>query len=215
MNPPAAPAGGGFANAQATWNERYAAAAGPLFGAGPNTWLAERAGLIPPGGPVLCVADGDGRNSVWLAQRGHRVAGFDVADVAVAQAHARAAAAGVAVEFAVAGVEDYAWPVGSCSAVVAVFVQFAPPPLRAWMFQRMADALAPGGVLLLLGYSPKQLQYRTGGPPREDHLYTPALLREAFASLRIDELSEFEADLAEGRQHLGRSALVGLVGVRS
>ena len=79
------------------------------------------------------------------------------------------------------------------------------------MFERIVRSLVPGGLLLLQGYTPKQLEYRTGGPPHEENLYTAAMLREAFAGLEIMELREYEAELAEGSQHRGRSALVDLV----
>ena len=68
-----------------------------------------------------------------------------------------------------------------------------------------------GGILVLQGYTPKQLEYRTGGPPIASHMYTPELLRESFAGMEILELREYEAELAEGNGHKGRSALVGLV----
>jgi hypothetical protein len=72
-------------------------------------------------------------------------------------------------------------------------------------------ALAPGGLLVLHGYSTRQLQYRSGGPQRADHLYTEAMLREQFAALDILELVSYEAELREGTQHTGMAALIGLV----
>ena len=78
----------------------------------------------------------------------------------------------------------------------------------------MVASLKPGGTLVLQGYTPKQLEYGTGGPPHASHLYTSQLLREAFAGLHIVELREYEADMAEGNRHRGRSALIGLVAQR-
>jgi SAM-dependent methyltransferase len=201
-----------FSRPAATWNERFAAP-GYLFGTAPNAWLQERASAWPAGRQVLCVADGEGRNSVWLAAQGHRVSAFDIAEVGVAKARALAAEQGVQVDFSVSDCDGYAWPVAACDAVVAIFVQFADPAMRSRLFEHMARSLRPGGQLLLLGYTPQQLVYKTGGPGVLSHLYTAEMLREAFGSpgLRIDELQEFEADLAEGPGHHGRSALVGLV----
>jgi len=96
--------------------------------------------------------------------------------------------------------------------VVAIFVQFADPAMRKRMFDRIICTLKPGGYLLLLGYTPKQLEYRTGGPSVASHLYTPELLRDALSALDIKELQEFEADIQEGKGHSGQSALIGLVG---
>jgi hypothetical protein len=79
------------------------------------------------------------------------------------------------------------------------------------MFERMTRALKRGGVLLLEGYTPKQLEYRTGGPSRLENLYTADMLRAAFADLEILELREYEAELGEGAAHAGRSAVIDLV----
>ncbi len=201
-----------FGRPAATWNERFAAP-GYLFGTAPNVWLRERASAWPAGRRVLCVADGEGRNSVWLAAQGHQVSAFDIAEVGVAKARTLAAEQGVAVDFSVSDCDGYAWPVAACDTVVAIFVQFADPAMRSRMFERMVQCLRPGGQLLLLGYTPQQLVYKTGGPGVLSHLYTAEMLREVFGGngLRIDELQEFEDVLAEGPGHDGRSALVGLV----
>jgi hypothetical protein len=98
--------------------------------------------------------------------------------------------------------------------VAAIFVQFADPALRERLFARIVRSLKRGGTLVLQGYTPKQLDYRTGGPPLASHLYTEALLREAFTDLDIVALREYEAELAEGSGHRGRSALIGLVARR-
>jgi SAM-dependent methyltransferase len=199
-----------FTDAAETWNRRFGAD-GFLFGTEPNAWLRAHAAALPAGGRVLCVADGEGRNSVWLARQGWQVDAFDIAEVGVRKAQTLAREAGVAVNFEVADVDGWAWPPAAYDGVAAIFVQFADPALRTRLFTRMIDALKPGGVLLLLGYTPKQLEYRTGGPGQLSHLYTEALLREAFAALEIVTLREDEAELAEGAGHHGRSALIGLV----
>lgn len=199
-----------FDDARAKWNARFAGA-DFAFGTEPNTWLREHAGALPPGGRVLCVADGEGRNSVFLARQGHAVDAFDLSDVGVAKARRFAAAQGVQVDYAVADGDALAWPEAVYDGVVAIFVQFAAPPERARLFANMVRCLRPGGVLMLLGYTPKQLVYRTGGPGIDSHLYTEALLREAFAGMQIERLDEFDAELAEGSSHTGLSALIGLV----
>ena len=167
--------------------------------------------MLPPGGSALCVADGEGRNSVWLAAQGLEVTAFDFSPVAVEKARRLAAARGVQVRYEVAGVYDWAWPQAAYDVVAAIFVQFADPPMREFMFGRMAGALKPGGLLLVEGYTPKQLEYRTGGPSRLENLYTEAMLREAFKDMQILELAEYEAQLGEGAGHAGRSAVVDLV----
>ncbi len=199
-----------FTDPAFTWNERFATA-DYIFGEEPNAYLQASIAHLPRGGRVLCVADGEGRNSVWLARRGFEVDAFDIAERGIAKARAFAARHGVAVHFEVAAADDWRWPAGDYDAVAAIFVQFADPAMRARLFERIVRALRPGGVLVLQGYTPKQLDYRTGGPPVVSHLYTQALLREAFAGLEIVELRDYEADLAEGSAHCGRSALIGMV----
>lgn len=208
-----APTPTGFPDAAATWNRRFEAE-GFLFGTEPNGWLREHAGVWSPGSRVLCVADGEGRNSVWLARQGLQVQAFDISPVGVAKARALAARAGVQVDYEVADCDSWAWPEATFDGVAAIFVQFADPALRTRLFRRMAAALEPGGTLVLQGYTPRQLDYRTGGPPQVEHLYTEDLLRGAFAALDIVELRSWEADLAEGSGHRGRSALIGLVARR-
>ena len=202
-----------FSSPANTWNQRFAAP-GFLFGTEPNGWLREHAHVWSPGEQVLCVADGEGRNSVWLAEQGLKVDAFDIAATGVAKARELAAQRGVTVNFAVADCDAYAWPDAALDGVAAIFVQFADPDLRARLFANMVRSLKPGGWLVLQGYTPRQLDYRTGGPPLVSHLYTESLLREAFSELDIDTLREYEAELAEGSAHHGRSALIGMVARR-
>ncbi len=203
----------GFSDPAGTWNQRFAAD-GYLFGTEPNAWLREHAGVWSPGQRVLCVADGEGRNSVWLARRGLQVEAFDIAETGVAKARRLAAEQGASVDYQVADCDGFAWRDAAYDGVAAIFIQFAEPVLRARLFANLQRCLKPGGTLLLQGYTPQQLAYRTGGPPLASHLYTPELLREAFAALDIVELRDYEAELAEGSGHCGRSALIGMVARR-
>ncbi len=203
----------GFADPAGTWNKRFAAD-GYLFGTEPNVWLREHADVWSAGQRVLCVADGEGRNSVWLARRGLQVDAFDIAETGVAKARRLADEQRASVNFQVADCDAFAWPEAAYDGVAAIFIQFADPALRQRLFAHIQRCLRPGGTLLLQGYTPKQLEYRTGGPPLASHLYTPALLREAFAAMDIVVLLEYEADVAEGSGHCGRSALIGLVARR-
>ena len=192
------------------WNGRFAAPE-YIFGTGPNAFLASNAHRLRPGSRALSVADGEGRNSVWLAEQGLQVRAFDVSPVGVEKARRLAAQRGVRVSYEVASVYDWAWPQSAFDVVAAVFVQFADPAMREFLFERMVRALAPGGLLLLIGYTPKQREYDTGGPKRVENLYTEPMLRRAFAALEIVQLREYDAELAEGSQHRGPSALIDLV----
>lgn len=198
------------ADAVARWNDRYQ---GPdyVFGTEPNAYLRKHAGLWPAGQRVLCVADGEGRNSVWLARQGLQVDAFDISDVGVRKARALARDAGVSVHFAIGDCDQYVWPTGIYDGVVAIFVQFADPPMRQRLFANMVKCLKPGGILILQGYTPRQLEYKTGGPSQESNLYTEDMLRAAFSDMEVIELLDYEDALTEGAHHRGRSALIGLV----
>jgi 2-polyprenyl-3-methyl-5-hydroxy-6-metoxy-1,4-benzoquinol methylase len=202
--------GNGFANPRETWDARFDSDE-YIFGTAPNVFLASQRARLAPGQRALAVADGEGRNSVWLAQQGLAVTAFDISPRGVAKARALAARAGVTVDYHVAGVEDWDWTPARFDVVAAIFVQFATPALREKLFAGMLRTLAPGGLLLLQGYTPRQLEYRTGGPPCAEHLYTPQLLRAAFAAHEIVELHEHDDTLAEGSHHVGMSALIDCV----
>lgn len=199
-----------FEDPAGTWNRRFSES-GYLFGTEPNAWLREHAGLWQAGDRVLCVADGEGRNSVYLADRGLIVDAFDISEVGIRKARDFARGTGVKVNFAVADIAQLQWPVNLYDGVAAIFIQFADPALRARIFHGMQRCLKPGGTLVLQGYTPRQLEYRTGGPPFGSHMYTPELLREAFAGMEVLALKEYEAELAEGTGHMGHSALIGFV----
>lgn len=196
------------------WNERFSVP-DYVFGTAPNAFLAANAGRLKRGQRALCVADGEGRNSVWLAEQGLEVTAFDFSPVAVEKARQLAARRGVEVRYELASVYDWRWPAAAFDLVAAIFVQFADPPMRSFMFQRMARALKPGGLLLIEGYTPKQLQYGTGGPKQLDQLYTESLLRDSFAGFEVLALREYEAELDEGSRHRGMSAVIDLVARKS
>lgn len=195
------------------WNERFSRA-DFVFGTDPNHWLRDHAGAVKPGGRILCVADGEGRNSVWLARQGFAVDAFDPSDVGLAKARGLAAEANVTVNYALADCDGYAWPAAAYDGIAAIFIQFADPDMRARLFARMIESLVPGGVVILQGYTPRQLDYKTGGPSTLSHLYTEPMLRSAFRDLDIVELREYDTDLSEGAGHHGRSALIGMVARR-
>jgi len=195
------------------WEARYATDS-YFFGTEPNAFLVGCAPLLPAGARILCVADGEGRNSVWLAQQGFAVDAFDGSTRGVEKARALAAAAGVDVRYEQADVDAFAWPVAAYDAVAAIFVQFAPPDMRRRLYAGCARTLRPGGLLLLQGYRVEQLAYGTGGPRAPEHLYTEGQLRAELGAFRLRVLRAHDSELHEGEGHDGMSALVDVVGER-
>lgn len=191
------------------WDSRFATG-DYLFGRAPAGFVTAQAGRIPPGARVLSVADGEGRNAVHLARLGHRVTAFDLSPNAIAKARRLAEEAGVTVEFRVSTMEDWDWN-REVDALLAVFIQFLPPAARDEAFARFARAIRPGGLLLLHGYAPRQVDYGTGGPKARENMYTEAMLARAFAGWEILHSADYDAVLDEGTAHSGRSGLVDFV----
>lgn len=199
--------------AQARWNARFAEP-GYLFGKAPNRFLAAQAHRLHAGQRALAIADGEGRNGVWLAQQGFDVTAVDFSAVALAKARALAEAAGVSLAAIEADIGTWTWPEAAFDVVAAIFIQFAGPDLRAAIFRGIHATLRPGGLVILQGYRPEQLAYGTGGPPHAENMYTAASLRSAFADMDILHLAEHDSPLAEGAGHAGMSALVDMVARR-
>lgn len=191
------------------WNDRYAGD-DYLFGTEPADFLHRAAPFLRSGGTVLAIADGEGRNSVWLAAQGLRVTAFDPAPNAVAKARRLAASRGVAVEFHETDLDGWDWS-RSFDMIAGIFIQFVGPDERARLFARIAAAVRPGGLVLLHGYAPRQVGYGTGGPPYPENMYTETLLQEAFAGWEVLRSADFDAEVDEGRGHSGLSALVDFI----
>nr|WP_306045101.1 class I SAM-dependent methyltransferase [Nioella sp. MMSF_3534] len=192
------------------WEDRYRTSGEYLFGIAPAGFLTDNPGWIKPGQRALCVADGEGRNSVHLAERGLEVSAFDMAPTAVERGRALAAAKGVVVDYHVSDWAGWDWS-RTYDLVVAIFIQFADPAARVGQFADLRRAVAQGGVLMLHGYTPEQVDHGTGGPGNRAHMYTSDLLREAFGDWQVERLAAYERDVQEGRGHSGRSALIDLI----
>ena len=200
-----------FSNPHATWNDRYAGA-DYLFGEAPNAFLAKAgARFLAAGQSALCVADGEGRNSVWLAERGLTVTAFDFSENGVAKARELARKRGVTVDHHVSELASWRFEASQFDALVAIFIQFMGPVERAQAFARMQAAVRPGGVFVLEGYRPEQLAFKTGGPGAIENLYTEEWVRSVFAGWELLELSAYDAELSEGTRHIGMSAVIDCV----
>ena len=194
------------------WDAKYADDAF-FSGTAPNAWLASQRHHLHPGMRALSVADGEGRNGVWLAEQGLRVTAVDASAKAIAKAEALAAARGVALDHVQADLRHWDWPVATFDVAVAIFAHFSSDD-RSAIHGKMLQSLVSGGLVLLEAYSPYQRLYQTGGPPDLDMLYTAFRLQQDFAGAELLELAEVETELAEGRGHRGKSAVVRLVARR-
>jgi cyclopropane fatty-acyl-phospholipid synthase-like methyltransferase len=193
------------------WQTRFAAP-GYLFGTAPNTFLKMHARLLRNGRSALAVADGEGRNGVFMAEQGLDVLSVDFSQLAQDKARELARQRGVTLRFELADMIDWRWPPDAFDVVAAIFIQFVDPTGRDRMFAGIRRTLKPGGLLLMQGYRPKQLEYRTGGPPHVENLYTRAMLEEEFGNFASLDIREHDSVIEEGSGHVGLSALIDLVG---
>ncbi|MFC3615876.1 SAM-dependent methyltransferase [Lutimaribacter marinistellae] len=193
------------------WEERYRSSAGYLFGKEPALFLRDHENLLEPGLSALSVADGEGRNSVFMAQKGLEVTAIEFAPSAVDRARALATEAGVDVDFRQEDILTREWEQNAFDLVVGIFIQFVGPKDREIQFAGMKQATRPGGLVLLHGYRPEQLDYGTGGPPYAENMYTEGLLRDAFSTWEVLTCRGYDREVQEGRGHSGMSALIDLV----
>jgi len=193
------------------WERRYAEPA-YAYGTEPNGFLVEIADRLPPG-PVLCLAEGEGRNAVWLAGRGHEVTAVDASTVGIAKAEALARARGVNITTVATDLAVYTIEPGFWAGIVAIFAHL-PPALRRAVHRAAAAGLAPGGVFVLEAFTPAQIAYGTGGPSQPELLYQLADLRDDLAGLEIVIGRELEREILEGVYHTGRSAVVQVLARR-
>ena len=198
------------------WNNRYRDVGEQyLFGTEPNRFLAHRVNRLLNGQTALSVADGEGRNSVWLAEQGLDVTAIEISGIAIEKARRLAAGRNVSIRFIQDNMLEADWPPTELSDafdwVVGIFIQFVGMEGREKQFAAMKQLTRSGGRVLLHGYTPKQLEFRTGGPSAIENLYTEEILRTAFADWEIEELTEYEDELTEGVGHQGRSAVIGIV----
>lgn len=190
------------------WDDRYSASA-YAYGTEPNDFLRSVADRLPSG-PVLCLAEGQGRNAVYLASLGHDVLAVDQSPVGLQRAHDLAASRGVSITTEVADLSNFVIEPEAWSGIVAIFAHL-PPMLRARVLAGVVRGLTPGGAFVLEAYAPKQLLYDTGGPKDASMLMSLDVLRTELAGLRIEHGVETEREVQEGIYHRGRSAVVQIL----
>jgi SAM-dependent methyltransferase len=200
-------------NEYARWEARFATP-DYAFGKEPNYFLQSCRKLLPRHGRALAIADGEGRNGVWLAEQGLAVVSLDFSPTAQNKARALAAERGMNVTFVQADVHAWDYPEAAFEVVVEIFAQFSSPAERAIKWRGMRRALKSGGVMIIQGYTPRQLQYGTGGPKRLESLYTRAVLEQEFGDFRDLNIVEEEREMREGASHAGMSAVIGLTAIK-
>ncbi|MGO2132272.1 MAG: class I SAM-dependent methyltransferase [Halomonas sp.] len=192
------------------WDERYSTD-DYVYGTEPNDFLRDQVALIGKAPKkVLCLADGEGRNGVYLAALGHQVLSVDISAVGLRKAESLARDKGVPLDVLVADLAVHEFPAASFDAVVSVFCHL-PQANRPHLHRQVAQALKPGGVLILEAYTPAQASRDTGGPGTPDRTLTAAELEAAFAGFSIEMNRELDRQVIEGRGHNGLGAVVQFI----
>ena len=192
------------------WDERFSIE-DYLFGAEPAQALVRLEHYLIPQGDTLVIADGEGRNSVYLASRGFRVTASDSSTVANVKAKALAASQNVEVNYQVEDFFDIDWSAEQYDNIVGIFFQFIPPDKIKQVLTALRTAIKKGGTLLIHGYTPQQIELATGGPKDVSLMYTKELFEDVFESVEILVNKEYQMQLSEGSGHKGQSALIDFV----
>lgn len=192
------------------WDARYADHT-YFYGTAPNDFLLGQAHRLAPGSRVLCLAEGEGRNAVFLAGRLHKVTAVDSSTVGLRKARQLADQRGVQLQTIPADLADFSLGTAAWDAVVSIWCHL-PPPLRRDLHRRVVAALKPGGWLLLEAYHPRQVGRGTGGPPTAEPMMTLDGLRQELAGLEFVHAAEIEREVQEGAGHHGWSAVTQVVG---
>lgn len=183
------------------------------YGTEPNDFLRESIGFIPRGGRVLCLAEGEGRNAVFLAENGFKVTAVDSSPYGVQKQQALAARKSVSIVSICADLAEYDFGTEAWDGIVSIFCHL-PPALRKLVNARSVAALKPGGVLILEAYRPEQAGRSTGGPPDPALCISPEILQSDFGALQWTACESTERQVIEGRGHTGIGAVIRFIGTR-
>lgn len=188
------------------WDERYSTD-DYVYGTEPNDFLRAHYQKLPPGGAILCLAEGEGRNAVFLARQGFSVTAVDSSSVGLEKARALAARHTVKITTVTADLADYEIANNTYDGIISIFCH-TPPPVRSRLNQQIISGLKQDGLLILEGYTPDQLGRGTGGPPSEEMMHELATLQDELAALDFLYGKELLREVHEGSLHNGMGAVV-------
>ena len=194
------------------WDEKYRNSQF-VYGTSPNDFLRENVHHFVPRGKILCIAEGEGRNAVWLAELGFKITAVDASEIGLEKGRSLAKSKGVSVHWIQADLQHYDPGKQIWDGVVAIFAHL-PPDLRASVHADCVESLKIGGVLLLEAYTPEQLNFKTGGPSNVDWLMSPEVLQQELHGLTFERLHKTEREIIEGIGHTGMGSVVQVIGRR-
>jgi len=195
---------------EAFWNNRYGAK-DYAYGKTANDFLKKQ--KFVPGSQVLCLAEGEGRNAVYLAEQGHQVTMIDYSPEGIKKAKQLAKEKGVEINALCLDLSSYQIESNAWDAIVIIFGHF-PPEIREHLHAQIFKALKPGGQLVLEAYSKEQLQYKTGGPENLNMLYSETELKSDFKDFSSLTINMLTRDVIEGHYHKGKASVIQVKGFK-
>lgn len=194
------------------WDQRYSEE-GFAYGSEPNDFLVAAVEFLPPNGTILCLGEGEGRNAVYLAERGHHVVAVDSSAVGLAKAASFARHRGVVLRTEKADLAEFTIPPFSYDGIVSIFCHLR-PEVQARVHAQIYQGLRPGGIFILEGFSKGQIEFDSGGPKDPDLLMDLDTLKQELSALKLRHSVDRERVIREGKYHDGRSAVIQVIGVK-
>ncbi len=191
------------------WNERFDVDE-YVYGTEPNQYYKKELGKLTPG-KILFPAEGEGRNAVYAAEQGWEVTAFDPSTVAKEKALNLARQNNVSIHYQISNYDEIEFPEASFDCIVLIFAHMHPLK-RTEYHKKLLSFLKPGGQLILEGFSKKQINNKTGGPPNVELLFSEDELRKDFNSLSPLKITETDVVLDEGPFHQGRASVIRVTG---
>lgn len=195
------------------WDQRFASVQGFMYGEAPNAWIASQLPQLPKDASVLAVADGEGRNSVWLAQQGYRAYNWDYSPVGLTKTQVLALASGVQVVTRQLDLIHDVLPEETFDALVASFFH-VPKSVQLACWQRLFARLKPGGALIVQLFDESQLPLTSGGPKSLDLLYNLATWQRLLQHWQVEVCEVAEVNLDEGSHHQGLAQVINIKAVK-
>ncbi|CUS48875.1 MAG: Tellurite resistance protein TehB [Idiomarinaceae bacterium HL-53] len=191
------------------WDERFKEES-YFYGETPNDFIKKIANTIPPNSHILCLAEGEGRNAVYLATLGHQVTALDISTEGLKKTELLAKKHNVGVETVHANLDEYVFSANAWNVIIAVFMHL-PPLIRTKVFEAIPNALKRGGLFIGEFYRQEQLKFATGGPKDPQLLYSSDLIKTELSSLTFELINEVEREVVEGIGHTGHAAVLQII----
>ncbi len=192
------------------WDERFSEE-GLAYGENANDFLKDKYNLFKSGGNILCIAEGEGRNAIFLAQKGFHVTSMDQSRIGIEKMIKRAQELNLSLKTHVSDLSDFNFGENHWDGVVSIFGHL-PEELRKKVHSKIIKSLKPHGLFLFEAYTPKQLEFGTGGPKDISMLLTEEIIKSELSALKTIHLSNVIRDIFEGKYHTGKSSVIQYIG---